>query len=73
MHCDAGCGSGFTQVSFRSRQDSCAAPAAVLHIGTVTVALFEDTPRELLEADMNAMQSCQEIFLDFYVLGGTRD
>ena len=48
----------FTQVSLCVRQDSHAAPAAVLHTGTVTVELFEDTPRELLEAVLKAVQSC---------------
>ena len=48
----------FTEVSFPSRQDSGAAPAAVLHIDTVTVDLFEDTPRELLEAILKAVRSC---------------
>lgn len=48
----------FTEVSLRSRQNSCAAPAAVLHTGTVTVELFEDTPRELLEAILKAVRSC---------------
>ena len=48
----------FTEVSVRGRQDFSAAPAAVLHIGTVTVELFEDTPRELLEAIMKAIRSC---------------
>ena len=48
----------FTEVSLRSRQDSCAAVAAVLHTGTVTVELFEDTPRELLEAILKAVRSC---------------
>ena len=49
----------FTEVSLRGRQDFTAAPAAVLHIGTVTVELFEDTSRELLEAIMKAVRSCQ--------------
>ena len=48
----------FTEVSLRGRQDFTAAPAAVLHIGTVTVELFEDTPRELLEAVLKAVRSC---------------
>lgn len=48
----------FTEVSLLGRQDSCGAPAAVLHTGTVTVELFEDTPRELLEAILKAVQSC---------------
>ena len=39
----------FTEVSLRGRQESCAAPAAVLHTGAVTVELFGDTPRELVE------------------------
>lgn len=47
----------FTEVSLRDRQDFSAAPAAVLHIGTVTVELFEDTSRELLEAIMKAVRS----------------
>ena len=48
----------FTEVSLHGRQDFSAAPAAVLHIGTVTVELFEDTSRELLEAIMKAVRSC---------------
>ena len=48
----------FTEVSLRGRQDSSAAPAAVLHTGTVTVELFEDTPCELLEAILKAVRSC---------------
>lgn len=48
----------FTEVSLRGRQDSCGAPAAVLHTGTMTVELFEDTPRELLEAILKAVRSC---------------
>lgn len=48
----------FTEVSLRGRQDFCATPAAVLHTGTVTVELFEDTPRELLEAVLKAVRSC---------------
>ena len=48
----------FTEVSLRGRQDSCAFPAAVLHTGTVTVELFEDTPRELLEAVLKAVLPC---------------
>ena len=48
----------FTEVSLRGRQVSCAAPAAVLHTGTVTVELFEDTPCELLEAILKAVRSC---------------
>ena len=48
----------FTEVSLRGRQDSCADPAAVFHIDTVTVDLFEDTPRELLEAILKAVRSC---------------
>ena len=50
--------SEFTEVSLRGRQDSCAAPAAVLHTGTVTVELFEDTPRKFLEAILKALWSC---------------
>lgn len=48
----------FAEISLRGRQNSCAAPAAVLHTGTVTVELFEDTPRELLEAILKAVRSC---------------
>ena len=48
----------FTEVSFCSRQDSRAVPAAVLHIGSVTVELFEDTPRGLLEAILKAVRPC---------------
>ena len=48
----------FTEVSLRGRQDSCAVPAAVLHTGTVKAELFEDTPRELLEAVLKAVRSC---------------
>ena len=48
----------FTEVSLRDRQDFTAAPAAVLHIGTVTVELFEDTPCGLLETILKAVRSC---------------
>ncbi len=49
----------FTEIFLlRSRQDSYATPAAVLHTGTVTVELFEDTPRELLEAVLKAVLPC---------------
>lgn len=48
----------FTEVSLRVRQDFTAAPATVLHIGTVTVELFEDTPCDLLEAILKAVWSC---------------
>ena len=48
----------FTEVSLRDRQDFSAAPAAVLHIGTVTVELFEDTPCGLLETILKAVRSC---------------
>ena len=48
----------FTEVSLRGRQDFTAAPAAVLHIGTVTVELFEDTPCGLLETILKAVRSC---------------
>ena len=48
----------FMEVSLRGRQDSRAAPAAVLHTGTMTVELFEDTPRGLLEAILKAVRSC---------------
>lgn len=47
----------FMEVSLRGRQDPYAVPAAVLHTGTVTVKLFEDTPRELLEAILKAVWS----------------
>ncbi len=48
----------FTEVSFCGRQNSSAAPAAVLHIGSMTVDLFEDTPCGLLEAILKAVRSC---------------
>lgn len=48
----------FTEVSFCGRQNSNAAPAAVLHIGSMTVDLFEDTPCGLLEAILKAVRSC---------------
>lgn len=48
----------FTEVSFGGRQDSSAAPAAVLHIGSVAVELFEDTPCGLPETILKAVRSC---------------
>ena len=55
----AGCAAAeFTEVSLRGRQDFTAAPGAVLHIGTVTVELFEDTPCGLLETILKAVRSC---------------
>ena len=50
--------SEFTEVSFCGRQNPSAAPAAVLHIGSVTVELFEDTPCGLLETILKAVRSC---------------
>ena len=50
--------SEFTEVSVCGRQDPSAALAAVLHIGSVTVELFEDTPCGLLEAILKAVRSC---------------
>lgn len=48
----------FTEISLRDRQILSATPATVLHIGSVTVELFEDTPCNLLEAILKAMRSC---------------
>lgn len=48
----------FTEVSLHSRQEPCASPVAVLHVGNVTVELFEDASRELLEAILKAVGSC---------------
>ena len=50
--------SEFTEVPFCGRHNPSAAPAAVLHIGSVTVELFEDTPCGLLEAVLKAVRSC---------------
>ena len=50
--------SEFTEVSVCGRQDPSAALAAVLHIGSVTVELFEDTPCGLLEAILKAVRPC---------------
>ena len=55
---DSGCGSGIYGGILHGRQDPCAAPAAVLRAGTVTVDLFEDTPRELLATILKAVRSC---------------
>ena len=49
----------FTGVSLHGRQDFPAVPAAVPHTGTMTVELFGDTSRELPEAVMKAVRSCQ--------------
>lgn len=48
----------FMEVSLRSRQDSCAIPAAVLHIGIVAVKPFENICCELLEAILKAVRPC---------------
>lgn len=48
----------FTKVSLPNRHVSRPAPAAVLHIGTMTVELFEDTPCELLTTILKAVQLC---------------
>ena len=50
--------SEFTEASFCGRQNSSATPAAILHIGSVTIELFEDTPCGLLEAILKAVRSC---------------
>ena len=54
--------SEFTEVFIRGRQDSGVALAVVFHTSTVTVELLGDTLRELLEAVLKAVLSCQETF-----------
>lgn len=48
----------FTEISLTDSTASRSSPAAVLHIGTMTVELFEGTSSELLTAILKAVQPC---------------
>ena len=50
--------SGFTEVSFPASTFSHTDPAAVIHIGNISVELFEHTSRELVVSILKAVQSC---------------
>lgn len=48
----------FTEISLTGSTASRSSPAAVLHIGTMTVELFEGASSELLTAILKAVQPC---------------
>ena len=50
--------SEFAEISLSGRHTARSNPAAVLHMGTITVEVFEDTSSELLAAILKAVQSC---------------
>lgn len=50
--------SEFTEVSLPDRHISYSSPAAILHIGTMKVELFEHTSYELMASILKAVQSC---------------
>lgn len=50
--------SEFTEVSLPGRHASHSSPAAILHMGTMSIEIFEDTSCELLTTILKAVQSC---------------
>lgn len=50
--------SEFTEVSLPGRHASHPSPAAILHMGTMSIEIFEDTSCELLTTLLKAVQSC---------------
>ena len=50
--------SEFAEIPLPGRHATCSDPAAVLHIGTITVEVFEDISCELLSTILKAVQSC---------------
>lgn len=53
--------SEFAEIPLPGRHAARSDPAAVLHIGTITVEFFEDTFCELLAKILKAVRSCQGI------------
>lgn len=50
--------SEFTEVSLPGRHASHSPPAAILHMGTMSIEIFEDTSCELLTTILKAVQLC---------------
>ena len=50
--------SEFAEIPLPGRHAARSAPAVVLHIGTITVEVFEDISSELLSSILKAVQSC---------------
>lgn len=50
--------SDFAELPLPVRHVSHSAPAAILHIGSITVELYEDTSCRMLETILKAVQSC---------------
>lgn len=50
--------SEFTELSLPGRSISSSAPAAKIHIGSITVELYEGTFAQMLENILKAVQSC---------------
>lgn len=50
--------SGFTEISFPTSTSSHTEPTAVLHIGNISVELFERTSSEQVVSILKAVQSC---------------
>ena len=50
--------SEFAEISLPAEHAGHSDPAAVLHIGTITVEVFEDISSELLATILKAVQSC---------------
>ena len=50
--------SGFTEVSFPAGTSSYTHPTAVIHIGNLSVELFEHTSREQVVSILKAVRSC---------------
>lgn len=48
----------FAELSPPNRSISRSAPAAIIHIGPITVKLYEGTSAQMLEAILKAVQSC---------------
>lgn len=48
----------FAELSLPDRNISRSTPAAILHIGSITVELYEGTSAQMLENILKAVQSC---------------
>ena len=53
--CEVGASGG---IAFGDRNISRSTPAAILHIGSITVELYEGTSAQMLENILKAVQSC---------------
>ena len=50
--------SEFAELSLPDSNTSCCTPAAILHIGAITVELYESTSTQMLENILKAVRSC---------------